>query len=61
MGSGLVLGWLMRNGQRPELGLHFVGIGLGIVVSAIGASSLVSVCCSKLSKVSVGDNLGVNV
>ena len=29
MGSGLVLGWLMRNGQRPELGLHFVGIGLG--------------------------------
>jgi MFS family permease len=37
MGSGLVLGWLMRNGQRPELGLHFVGIGLGIVVSALGA------------------------
>jgi predicted MFS family arabinose efflux permease len=37
LGSGLVLGWLMRNGQRPELGLHFVGIGLGIVVSAIGA------------------------
>ena len=40
MGSGLVLGWLMRNGQRPELGLHFVGIGLGIVVSAIGAWGL---------------------
>ncbi len=40
MGSGLVLGWLMRNGQRPELGLHFVGIGLGIVVTAIGAWAL---------------------
>jgi MFS family permease len=40
MGSGLVLGWLMRNGQRPELGLHFVGIGLGIVVTAIGAWGL---------------------
>jgi MFS family permease len=40
MGSGLVLGWLIRNGQRPELGLHFVGIGLGIVVSAIGAWGL---------------------
>ena len=40
LGSGLVLGWLMRNGQRPELGLHFVGIGLGIVVSAIGAWGL---------------------
>ena len=40
LGSGLVLGWLMRNGHRPELGLHFVGIGLGIVVSAIGAWGL---------------------
>jgi len=40
MGSGLVLDWLMRNGHRPELGLHFVGIGLGIVFSAIGAWGL---------------------
>ena len=40
MGSGLVLGWLMQKGQRPELGLHFVGIGLGIVVSAMGAWGL---------------------
>ena len=35
LGSGLVLGWLMRAGRRPELGLYFVGIGLGIVVSAL--------------------------
>jgi len=37
LGSGLVLGWLMRAGRRPELGLHFTGLGLGIVVSALGA------------------------
>lgn len=40
LGSGLVLGWLMRHGQRPELGLHFIGIGLGIVFSAVGSWSL---------------------
>ena len=40
LGSGLVLGWLMRHGHRPELGLHFIGIGLGIVVSALGAWGL---------------------
>jgi len=40
LGSGLVLGWLMRHGHRPELGLHFMGIGLGIVVSAVGAWGL---------------------
>jgi MFS family permease len=37
LGSGLVLGWLMRQGRRPELGLYFIGLGLGIVVSAVGA------------------------
>lgn len=40
LGSGLVLNWLMRAGRRPELGIHFIGIGLGIVVSALGAMSL---------------------
>ena len=40
MGSGLVLGWLMQQGRRPELGLHFMGIGLGIVFSAVGAWGL---------------------
>ena len=43
LGSGLVLGWLMRHGHRPELGLHFIGIGLGIVVSALGAWGLAQV------------------
>ena len=40
LGSGLVLGWLMQHGRRPELGLHFMGIGLGIVLSAVGAWGL---------------------
>ncbi|QPF72468.1 YbfB/YjiJ family MFS transporter [Roseateles sp. DAIF2] len=40
LGSGLVLGWLMRAGRRPELGLHFMGLGLGIVVSALGAMAM---------------------
>lgn len=43
LGSGLVLGWLMRAGRRPELGLHFIGIGLGIVVSALSAWTLARV------------------
>jgi len=37
LGSGLVLGWLMQQGRRPELGVHFMGIGVGIMVSALGA------------------------
>ena len=40
LGAGLVLGWLMRQGRRPELGVLFTGLGLGIVVSALGAWSV---------------------
>jgi predicted MFS family arabinose efflux permease len=40
LGSGLVLGFLMRAGKRPELGVHFLGLGLGIVVSALGAMAM---------------------
>jgi len=40
LGSGLVLGWLMQHGRRPELGVHFMGIGLGIMVTAGGAAVL---------------------
>ena len=38
--SGLVLNWLMRNRLRPELGLHFSGIGLGIVISGLAVAGL---------------------
>ena len=35
LASGLVLNWLTRSGHRPELGFHFAGLGLGIVVSGL--------------------------
>ena len=35
LGSGLILNWLLRHGHRPELGLHFSGIGLGILVGGL--------------------------
>ncbi|WP_457390286.1 YbfB/YjiJ family MFS transporter [Roseateles sp. P5_E1] len=40
LGSGLVQGWLIRSGHRPELGIYFIGLGLGIVVSALGAMGM---------------------
>lgn len=33
--SGLILNWLIRNGHRGELGIHFAGIGLGIAIAAL--------------------------
>lgn len=41
MASGLVLNWLIRQGHRPELGLHFTGLGLGIVVSGLAVAAMV--------------------
>lgn len=35
IGSGLVLNWLMRHHYRSELGVHFMGIGLGIALTAV--------------------------
>lgn len=37
VGSGLILNWLIRNNHRSELGIHFSGIGFGIVVCSITA------------------------
>jgi len=34
LGSGLILNWLIRHDLRAELGIHFAGVGLAIVVSA---------------------------
>lgn len=33
--SGLIMHWLLNHGQRPELGIHFAGLGLGIALSAL--------------------------
>lgn len=35
LGTGLIVNWLRNNGYRSELGIHFSGIGLGIVVAAL--------------------------
>lgn len=35
LGTGLVLKWLMHNEEKQEMGLHFAGAGLGIVVGAL--------------------------
>lgn len=31
LGTGLILNWLIRHNQRSELGIHFSGVGLGII------------------------------
>lgn len=33
--SGLILHWLIRHNHRSELGIHFAGVGLGIMFAAI--------------------------
>ena len=40
LASGMVLGWLVAHGRRPELGLHFSGIGAGIVVSGAAVAAM---------------------
>ena len=40
LASGMVLGWLVAHGRRPELGVHFSGIGLGIVTSGALVASM---------------------
>ena len=40
LASGLALNWLIRQGYRPELGLHFTGLGLGIVVSGLAVGAM---------------------
>lgn len=35
LGSGLILNWLIRHQHRSELGIHFSGVGLGMLVCAL--------------------------
>lgn len=35
LASALVMHWLVRHNFRPEIGLHFSGMGFGIVVAAL--------------------------
>lgn len=44
IGSALVLNWLMRHHFRSELGLHFTGVGLGIVFTALAVEGMLPYC-----------------
>lgn len=33
--SGLIMNWLLRQGKKTELGLHFAGAGLGLALSGL--------------------------
>jgi len=35
LASGLILHWLIQHGQRGELGIHFAGVGLGMLLAAL--------------------------
>ncbi|MGQ4880517.1 YbfB/YjiJ family MFS transporter [Billgrantia sp. LNSP4103-1] len=35
LASGLILHWLINHRQRGELGIHFAGLGIGILVAAL--------------------------
>lgn len=35
IGAGLMLNWLIRHHYRSEMGIHFAGIGIGIVLVAL--------------------------
>ncbi|MBV8647343.1 YbfB/YjiJ family MFS transporter [Paludibacterium sp.] len=41
LASGLVLNWLIRHGHAPSLGLHFTGMGVGIVVSGLAVTAMI--------------------
>jgi predicted MFS family arabinose efflux permease len=38
--SGLVLNWLIRHHCKPELGLHFSGLGMGVMISGLAALAM---------------------
>ncbi|MBE0401259.1 MULTISPECIES: YbfB/YjiJ family MFS transporter [Halomonas] len=42
LASGLILHWLIQHRQRGELGIHFAGAGLGIVVAALAVEYMLS-------------------
>lgn len=46
LASGLILNWLIRHNHRSELGIHFTGIGLGIVLCSLVVELLLSFAVS---------------
>lgn len=44
--SGLILKWMVDNGYRGELGIHFAGVGIGIVLVALIVEGLLTLSAS---------------
>ncbi|MAO63351.1 MAG: MFS transporter, partial [Halomonas sp.] len=42
LASGLILHWLIQHHQRGELGIHFAGVGIGIVVAALAVELMLA-------------------
>jgi predicted MFS family arabinose efflux permease len=42
LASGLILHWLIQHRQRGELGIHFAGLGLGIVLAAVAVELMLA-------------------
>ncbi len=40
LGTALIMSWLLRHDHRPELGIHFSGLGLGVAVGAAAIEAM---------------------
>ncbi|BBI60597.1 MFS transporter [Vreelandella sulfidaeris] len=46
LASGLILHWLLQHRQRGELGIHFAGVGLGMIVAAVAVEMMLQLSFS---------------
>lgn len=46
LASGLILHWLINHGQRGELGIHFAGVGVGMLVAALAVELMLRLSMS---------------
>jgi len=44
--SGLILKWLVKNNHRAELGIHFSGVGLSIIVTSLLVETMLAMSAS---------------
>ncbi|MEN1996094.1 MULTISPECIES: YbfB/YjiJ family MFS transporter [Stenotrophomonas] len=54
LASGLVLNWLLAHQRRPQLGLHFAGLGVGIAVSGLAAAAMADQLASSRQWIALG-------
>ena len=54
LASGLVLNWLLAHQRRPQLGLHFAGLGVGIAVSGLAAAAMADQLASSQQWIALG-------